>query len=335
MRDLTVMARGGILLTAWAQAAGVPPGRLRGVLRAEGWQPVCRGAWAVPGRDVDWRVRATAIQLLSPHLVCSHRTAAAVLRIELLTGEPDMTTLEFLHPCTSAERPGVRVHRAPGLGERDHVVRRGLRVTTPARTAADLMRHTRCRDEAVVVADSALARRVIRGVRREALVRPEALAAELSTRRPGAPAARAWLRLADPAAGSPAETVARLRMHDAGLHPESQPVLRAPNGRTVRPDFYFRAAGLVVEIEGYAFHGTRHAHERDIRRFNDLSGCPGVRRILRFTAAEVFRHPERVIATVRTALAAATPTAAAATASGHAPKGLAPDVTCSVSAPVL
>ena len=302
MRDLTVMARGGILLTAWAHDAGVPPGRLRRVLRAEGWQPLCRGAWAVPGRDVDWKTKATAIQLLSPRLVCSHRTAAAVLRIELLAGEPDMGTLEFVHPCHSGARLGVRVHRAP-LAEPDHVLRRGLRVTTPARTVADLMRRARCREEAVVPADSALARRVIRGVRREALVRPEALADELRARRPGAPAARKWLSLADPAAGSPAETVARLHMHDAGLHPESQPVLRTPSGRTVRPDFYFRKAGLVIEIEGYAFHGTRHAHERDVRRYNALSGCPGVRRILRFTATEVFRRPAAVIASIRSALA--------------------------------
>ncbi|MFG2334626.1 hypothetical protein ACGFMM_34175 [Streptomyces sp. NPDC048604] len=302
--DLTVMAPGGILLTAWALDAGVPPSSLRGALRAEGWQRLCRGAWAVPGREVDWRTRAVAIQLLTPDLVCSHRTAAAVLRIELLSAGPESgpDTLEFVHPRRSAARPGVRVHCAPGLAGRDHVVRRGLRVTTPARTVADLMRAARCREEAVVPADSALARRVVRGVRRDALVGAEAVAAELRARRPGAPAARRWLRLADPGAGSPAETVARLHLHDAGLRPECQPVLRTPNGRAVRPDFYFRAAGLVVEIEGYAFHGTRHAHERDIRRYNTLAGCPGVRRILRFTGAEVFGRPAGVVAAVKQAL---------------------------------
>ncbi|WP_406862846.1 hypothetical protein ABZO31_21435 [Streptomyces sp. HUAS MG47] len=304
--DLTVMARGGILLTAWALDAGVPPSSLRAALRAEGWQQLCRGAWAVPGREVDWRTRAMAIQLLTPDLVCSHRTAAAVLRIERLTAEPadsaDSETLEFVHPRRSVARPGVRVHRVPGLAGRDHVVRRGLRVTTPARTVADLMRAARCREEAVVPADSALARRVIRGVRRDALVGAEGVAAELRARRPGAPAARRWLRLADPGAGSPAETVARLHLHDAGLRPESQPVLRTASGRAMRPDFYFRAAGLVVEIEGYAFHGTRHAHERDIRRYNTLAGCHGVRRILRFTATEVFGRPEEVIAAIKGAL---------------------------------
>ncbi|MDT9688470.1 hypothetical protein Q5762_08905 [Streptomyces sp. P9(2023)] len=106
----------------------------------------------------------------------------------------------------------------------------------------------------------------------------------------------------DPACGSPAETVARLHMRDAGLHPESQPLLRSRSGRTLRPDFLFRPAGLAVEIEGYAFHGTRHAHDRDIRRYNDLADCPEVRRVLRFTAREVFHRPEAVVATVRAVL---------------------------------
>lgn len=92
-------------------------------------------------------------------------------------------------------------------------------------------------------------------------------------------------------------------MHDAGLHPESQPTLITPGGRALRPDFFFRAEGLVVEVEGYAFHGTREAHKRDARRFNELAGCPEVRRILRFTAADVSHRPAEMVATVRAALA--------------------------------
>ncbi|MEV4440931.1 hypothetical protein AB0K09_18315, partial [Streptomyces sp. NPDC049577] len=104
-----------------------------------------------------------------------------------------------------------------------------------------------------------------------------------------------WLALADPRAGSPAETVARLRMHDAGLYPETQVLLVAPSGRRAYPDFFFRAQGLVVEIEGYAWHGSRAQHQRDTARFNDLSACPEVRRILRFTAVDVFRRPDVMI----------------------------------------
>ncbi|MGW4997093.1 endonuclease domain-containing protein [Streptomyces hydrogenans] len=372
MYELAILARGGVLLTVWALAAGWPPGRLAARLRRDGWQRICRGAWAVPGKETDWRVRETALQLLRPQYVCRHGTAARLHRIEVLAGvgtgtgagtwagtgtragvgwdrpgRPGPTTgagsSERVGSPTGAGSPnrvgrptgtsssekvgsptgtgspdGVGrltgagspdgVGRPTGAGSRaslpagDVCLRRGLRVTTAARTAADLIRASGSREEAVVTADSALSRRVVEGVRRDPPVRYEELAAQLSVRRPGAPRARAWLRLADPAAGSPAETVARLRMADAALFPESQPLLRTPAGRPLHPDFLFRAAGLAVEVEGYAYHGTPRAHERDIARFNALQSCPEVRRVLRFTAREVFTRPDRMTATVRTAL---------------------------------
>ncbi|MGW0120138.1 endonuclease domain-containing protein [Streptomyces sp. NPDC003327] len=302
MYDLAILARGGVLLTIWALAAGWPRGRLSGRLRRDGWQPVCRGAWAAPGKEVDWRVRAAALQLLRPDLVCSHRTAARLHRIELLHGgDPD--GLHFTTPLRrTARTAGLRIDSTTHLTPRDWSTRRGLRTTTPARTVADLIRSCVRREEAVVAADSALARRAVEGVRRGPLVRYEDLAAELAASRPGAPRARRWLPLAEPASGSPAETVARLRMADAGLHPEPQPALRAGDGRALHPDFLFRGAGLAVEIEGYAYHGTRRAHERDVARYNALQSCPEVRRVLRFTAREVFTRPDRVTATIRAAL---------------------------------
>ncbi|MDV5148090.1 hypothetical protein R1T08_28975 [Streptomyces sp. SBC-4] len=309
MYELAILARGGVLLTVWALAAGWPRGRLAGRLRRDGWQGICRGAWAVPGKEVDWRVRATALQLLRPELVCSHGTAARLHRIELLgetAGAPEL--LDCTAPATSHAkhdaRNRIRVHSTSFLRDGDCAMRRGLRVTTPARTVGDLIRNSGSREEAVVAADSALARRAVGGVRREPLVRYEDLAAELAAPRPGGPRARAWLPLTEAASGSPAESVARLRMRDAALFPESQPPLRTTEGRTLRPDFLFREAGLAVEVEGYAFHGTRRAHERDVARFNELQSCREVRRVLRFTARDVFSRPDHVTATIRSTLAA-------------------------------
>lgn len=317
MRELWRLARGGVLLTVWAMAAGWPAGRLARRLRADGWQSLCRGAWAVPGKEADWRVRARALQLLRPDLVCSHRTAAALHRIELLRdpvaaedgggrrgGENAPAVLEFASH-RGGGKDGIRVHVTSRLTDGDCGQRRGLRVTTPVRTAGDLIRAAGGREAAVVVADSALSRRQVGALCRPPLVRAEELAAELAVpHRTGGPAARRWLPLAVPGCGSPAETVARLRLGDAGLRPETQPALRTPAGLVLHPDFHFRDAGLVVEIEGFAYHGSRAAHERDVRRFNELQNCPAVRRVLRFTAREVFDHPDRMTATVRTALAA-------------------------------
>ncbi|MFE5966343.1 endonuclease domain-containing protein [Streptomyces sp. NPDC056463] len=314
--ELVRVARGGVLLTVWAYGAGWSRGRATRRLRADGWQRICQGAWAAPGKEVDWRVRARAHQLLRPELVCSHGTAAALHRIEVLGGiggrgvgvgvgppvgldGPEVLDFTVPRPGRSsrtAER--VRVHSTEFLAAGDCVMRGGLRATGPARTVGDLIRSCGTREHAVVVADSALSRRTVRGVRREPLVHREELVAELSAPRPGATRARRWLPFADPACGSPAETVARLRMRDAGLRPESQPLLHTRGGRSLRPDFLFRAHGLAVEIEGYAFHGSRQAHDRDIRRYNDLADCPEVRRVLRFTARDVFFHPEAMVATI-------------------------------------
>ncbi|MFD5325616.1 DUF559 domain-containing protein [Streptomyces sp. NPDC127092] len=309
MYELMNLARGGVLLTVWALAAGWPRGRLDRRLRMEGWQRIWRGAWALPGKEVDWRTRARAAQLLRPELVCSHRTAAAAHRIELLAGarreRDDADALEFSARHGRVVHGRIRVHGTARLTERDCAFRRGLRVTTAARTVGDLIRAAGSREAAVVVADSALSHRFVAGLHRAPLVRPEALTAELAAPRcPGGPSARRWLPLAVAGSGSPAETVARLRMRDAGLCPETQPTLHTVTGRPLHPDFYFRAAGLVVEIEGFAYHGTRAAHERDVRRFNELQNCPGVRRVLRFTAREVFDHPDRMTTTIRAALAA-------------------------------
>ncbi|MCX5558516.1 endonuclease domain-containing protein [Streptomyces sp. NBC_00038] len=128
------------------------------------------------------------------------------------------------------------------------------------------------------------------------------IAAALEAPLLGAARARRRLKLADPYAGSPAETMARLRMHDAGLRPEPQAELLTPGGRRCLLDFLFRAEGLAVEIEGHAYHGTRESHHRDIARYNQVLQCPEVRLLLRYTAADVFGRPAQVIEEIHAAL---------------------------------
>ncbi|MET7567133.1 hypothetical protein ABZT04_01300 [Streptomyces sp. NPDC005492] len=192
------------------------------------------------------------------------------------------------------------MHRAR-LAPEDVTNRRDLRLTAPARTVVDLLR-TEARDEAVVAADSALSRRTVNGIRRAPLTTLATLTSALAA--PKVPlrsrkTAQNLLQLVDPRAGSAAETIARLRMHDAGLHPESQAELHTPDGRRRYLDFLFRPEGLGVEIEGYAYHGTRAAHRQDVARFNQIQQCPEVRLLLRYTAADVFFHPAKVIEEIR------------------------------------
>ncbi|GJF23374.1 hypothetical protein [Streptomyces sp. HO565] len=300
--DLRALAEHGVLLTSRALDAGWARATLFRRLRADGWVQVRRGAWTESEtvRDPDARVKAT--QLLHPRLVASHRTAARLQQIETLgTGG---RRLQFTDPAlTSRPRPAdIRVHRVPLAPTDVEVVgRRRLRTTTVPRTLGDLLR-TGPRDDALVAVESALTRRRVDGVLRPPLLAPAALDAELEAPLLGRARARKWLALVDRGAGSPAETVARLRLHDAGLFPETQAEVRTPDGRRRYLDFLFRIEGLAVEIEGYAYHGTRDSHRRDMARFNEISRCPGIRRLLRYGAEDVFHRPAPMLKEIRTAL---------------------------------
>ncbi|MFF7976803.1 hypothetical protein [Streptomyces sp. NPDC007905] len=301
-RDLRALADRGVLLTSRAVEAGWPRRSLSRALRAQGWTRLRHGAWAEPERDPDLLTRLRAVLLREPRLIVSHGSAAALWRIETLDGGRK-APLEFIDPHLTLRRvgSGVRVHRMP-LSTRDVVERQGLRLTNPPRTLADLLRRGP-RDAAIVAVESALTYRRVGHVRRAPLTEPDEITAALQSALQGSVRARNWLRLSDPLAGSPAETIARLRMYDADLHPESQAELRPPDGHRRVVDFLFRSAGLGVEIEGYAYHGTRDAHRQDIARYNQLLRCPEIRSLLRFSAEDVFHRPAYMIEEIRAALA--------------------------------
>jgi very-short-patch-repair endonuclease len=66
-------------------------------------------------------------------------------------------------------------------------------------------------------------------------------------------------------------------------------------------DFVWRPQRLVVEVDGYAFHSSRSAFERDRRRDADLirEGY----RVIRLTWRQLTREPEAVVALLARALA--------------------------------
>ncbi|AWT43873.1 MULTISPECIES: type IV toxin-antitoxin system AbiEi family antitoxin domain-containing protein [Streptomyces] len=303
--DLSALADGGLLLTARALQAGWSPATLSRQLRREGWLRIRRGVWAEPGRPVDLTPRLRATQLLNPRLVVSHGSAAHLWQIETLNARTaDQQPLDFTDPDLTFRQSlaDAHVHRIP-LSQDEVVTRHGLRVTDVPRTLADLLR-SGPRDDALVAVESALGFRRAGGQRRPPLVTLASLSLALEAPLRGGRRGRTWFGLVDRTSGSPAETIARLRMLDAGLRPETQAEVRGPDGRRYYLDFLFRAEGLAVEVEGYAYHGTRDAHRRDIARYNQIARCPEVRRLLRFTAEDVFHRGAWVIEEIRGALAA-------------------------------
>jgi predicted transcriptional regulator of viral defense system len=98
---------------------------------------VRRGVYAVAGAPPSqWEAILAAALAVGPAAVISHASAATVHRFEYGTGAGQ---LELTLPRTSDSRPpGITVHRSRDLSPPDIVRRRGVLVTSPARTLVDL-----------------------------------------------------------------------------------------------------------------------------------------------------------------------------------------------------
>ncbi len=200
------------------------------------------------------------------------------------TGRIHVTVAE--HDVRS--RDGIRVHCTRRLDPRDATRRQGIAVTAPARTLLDLAADrsptalSRAVDEARVqrhVTDDSLNEQFSRypthrGVKtlREA-IRPE----------PKLTRSEAERRL--------------LELIRAARLPEPQTNVRVGPHEV---DFLWPAHGLVVEVDGYAFHSKRSSFERDRRRDQQLTAAGY--RVIRVTWRQITEEPEAVIATLAAAL---------------------------------
>ncbi|MEX1141625.1 MAG: type IV toxin-antitoxin system AbiEi family antitoxin domain-containing protein [Thermoleophilaceae bacterium] len=194
-----------------------------------------------------------AVLACGPGAVLSHRSAAALWR--LLPGEGrdvDVTVMGRRR----GRHAGVRVHRPRHLDESATCLRDLIPATTAARTLLDL---------AEVVDEHRLERAI-----------NEAFVLRLTTERklrellgvsPGRRGTRTLREALDRAAGpslTRSEAEARLlELLHAGRLPSPETNVTV-GGYEV--DVLWRDERLVLEVDGYAFHGTRAAFERDRER---------------------------------------------------------------------
>lgn len=210
---------------------------------------------------------------------------AALLRLPAsaaFTGK----TAAWLHGLDVAPCDPIETIKQPAPG--DVVVRRGFRTTSPVRTLFELSRRLRL-TEAVVIADMALHARLVDKIELSNWI-------DSHKGRQGVCAARGVLEFAEAAAESPMETRLRMLLVLNGLpRPEVQVKLHDEGGVFVgRTDLYYRERKLALEYDG-EFH--RLSLVEDNRRQNRLLAA-GIR-LLRFTASDVLRHPDSVVAQVR------------------------------------
>ncbi len=223
-----------------------------------------RGVYAVGHRGVSLEGQWMAAVLASgAGAALSHGSAAVhwgLLRP--LSGPVDVSV-----PTRAgrAKRAGIRTHRRQILGRSDVTCHRGIPVTVPARTVADL--------------EGAVPARLARRARRQAEMLGLPLG-EIPTDGTGSDLERDFLRLC--------------RRHALPL-----PEVNVRVGRwTV--DFLWPACRLVVETDGYLYHRGAVAFEDDRER--DLGLRVLGYDVLRFTGRHVSAEPERVAALVGEAL---------------------------------
>ncbi len=235
---------------------------------------------AVVGRQGRW---LAAVLACGDGAALSHRSGAHLW--ELRSSSPARPEVS-LNRAGRRSPHGLMLHQPqrPLGGE---VTRRGgIPVTTVERTLADL---------AAVLSPKALERMIARAEAMRLLDVPRLL--EAVARRSGAPVVRQILSDWVPSLTRSELEDRMLDVLDAAGLP--RPEVNARVGR-FEVDLVWRAARLVAETDGHAFHGSRRQVERD--RHRDAVLTTAGYRVLRFTWKQVVDRPEEVVGAVATAL---------------------------------
>ena len=190
---------------------------------------------------------------------------------------------------------GITVHRVTDLHRADRATRDQVPVTSPARTLLDLATQVTQRD----------LDRATNEARVHGLVTDLSLNEQFQRfpHHRGTAALRQAIQTEPVLTRSKAEQRLFELIRIARL---PEPETNARVGR-YEVDFVWREHDLIVEVDGYAFHSSRGAFERDRRRDAELQAAGY--RVIRFTWRQITDAPEALVATLATALA---PSAAAA-----------------------
>lgn len=234
------------------------------------------------------QVRAAALAV-GPDLVACHSTAALLWGFDVLGSD----VLHFLGPPQLVNRrlPGVQVHPS-SLGTDDAVLVDGLWCTSAPRTAGDVVRLTAPVD-GLATLDAAL---------RSAWCTREQLAAAAAEQAGlrGVVRLRALVPHASAKAESPMESRMRWRFIDGGLPAPEVQVRVIGDGRSHHLDTGWRDARVGAEFDGLEAHMSRQQLTADRDRHNWLTERRWT--LLHFTATDVYRRPDRMVATAARAL---------------------------------
>jgi hypothetical protein len=249
--------------------AGAKPGAIKRLARSGALHRLHRGVYAVGHLALAPMAREVAALLAcGDGALISHRSAAYLWGlVDSAPREVDVTLVG------RQRRPkrGIRIHRVSGIDDRDVRRKGGLWLTSPARTLIDL---------AAAAGDSELDR-LVAEARVQGLLSKGALEAALERagRRPGTARMRAFLRSEGGPALTRSEAERRMRrlLREARLAQPKANIRAA--GYSV--DFLWAGQRVIVEVDGYKYHGHRRAFERDRRK--DMALRDGGYEVIRIT----------------------------------------------------
>ena len=234
--------------------------------------PVHRGVYALGHPRLAPLARELAAVLAcGPGTLLSHRTAAALRCLLPERSGPVHVTRAGTH---RAGPDGITVHQVRKVPPA--TLHRGLPVTSTVQTLLDL-----AATEPPQILEQALNEAHARR-----LATPADVLAALEPGRRGAATLRAMLEDGPALTRSEAERRLLSLVARAGL---PRPLTNVRVGR-FEVDAFWPAAGLIVEVDGYAYHSSRTAFERDRLRDAELQAAG--HRVVRVTWRGLTERPE-------------------------------------------
>jgi very-short-patch-repair endonuclease len=226
-----------------------------------------------------------AVLTCCPHAALSHRSAAELW--EIVPRRPGLIHVT-VPGRTGRSRPGLKVHTA-ALLEPEATIQHGIPCTSIARTLLDLAASASPRELERAIDQVEASRLFDLDELRDTIARHPG--------RRGVAAVRASLEAYEGPNVTASEAEERLLalVRRAGLpRPEVNVPIAFPDGAVFRPDFLWRDARLIVEVDGRDYHARRASFESDRVRDRRLALAGFETR--RFAATEVFHDPNAVAA---------------------------------------
>jgi very-short-patch-repair endonuclease len=280
------------LVTTWQlKAVGITPKGIARRVRRGALHRRYRGVFLVGHAvQVPGARELAAVLACGDGALVSHRSAALLWGLTNVAGDEVEISVVARH-CLP--RDGFRTHRLGWLDPRDCGLKNGIPTTSPARALVDLAASA-TPDEVERAIAEARARRLVTD-------RQLSDTLDRARNRAGVSTVRAVLRHQGGPRLTRSEAERRLlRLIRAARLPEPKANVRV-DGFEV--DFLWPEAHLIVEVDGFAFHGHRAAFERD--RSRDMVLRDLGYQVIRVTWRQIVNEPLLVIVHIARALARA------------------------------